>query len=221
MRAFVTGSSGGIGQYVVQALADKGIEVVGYDILDGRDIHDADQLKDSMEGCDIVIHLAAIPYQVIGKRWEDYWRTNVEGTQKVAQTAAELGVIHFVYASSSAYYGAHAGFPYKHEPLNEDTPNAVQRYTGRKLPEMTPFQEASLSYALSKVAAETVIAAYGLGGRMNVTALRFFPATRGEPYEGLFLKHETAGAAVADTVLSGGCGFDIRNVYDLRSDNVS
>jgi nucleoside-diphosphate-sugar epimerase len=160
--------------------------------------------------------LAAIPYQVIGKRWEDYWKANVCGTQYVADEAANLNIPHLIYASSSAYYGAHEGFPYRHEPLTEDAPNAVQRYTGRELPEMTPFQEASLSYALSKVGAETCLAAYGMSGRLKVTVLRFFPATMGAPYEGLLLKHETAASAVADAIQSGGCGFQVRNVYDVN-----
>jgi nucleoside-diphosphate-sugar epimerase len=216
MRVLVTGSEGGIGQYVCRELERRGVEVVGYDLVNGRDIHDASQLREAMQGCTAVVHLAAIPYQVIGKRWEDYWFTNVIGTQDMAQAAVCSEVPHLIYASSSAYYGAHEGFPYRHEPLTEDAPNAVQRYTGRELPEMTPFQEASLSYALSKVAAETCLAAYGMSGRIRVTVLRFFPATMGAPYEGLLLKHETAASAVADAIQSGGCGFQVRNVYDVN-----
>ena len=56
---------------------------------EGRDILDYEQLKETMKGCDVVIHLAAIrgPYE--DKTFQDYFRVNCVGTFNVAQAALE------------------------------------------------------------------------------------------------------------------------------------
>jgi len=220
MKVLVTGSEGYIGQHVVGELRKRGHEVVGYDIAKGQDIHDQGRLRRSMAGCDTVAHLAAIPHAVKGKPWEDYWHTNVAGSQAVAASAAQVGVSHLIQISSTSYFGAHKGFPFDPaDGMEATSPNAIQRYYDKELPDMShPYNPAAIAYTMSKIAAETVVAAYGMSGRMGVTVLRFFPSphTR-QPYRwGLLMLPETGGKAVADAVEAGPDGFKIKMVWDQR-----
>lgn len=221
MKVLVTGSSGYIGQQTAAELKNRGHSVVPYDISEGQDIHDKKRLAESMKGCDAVAHLAAIPHAKGGVPWEDYFTTNVLGSQKVASVTAHAGVPHLIQVSSTSYYGAHKGFPFDPDDgLEPDSPNAIQRYMGKDLPDMSkPYNPAALAYTMSKIAAETCVAAFGMSERIKrVTVLRFFPSPKTrQPYNwGLFMSPETGAKGVADAVESEGKGFEVKMVYDLN-----
>lgn len=110
-KVMITRHKGYVGKALVEAMKDD-YEIVGYDIIDGNDILDYKNLKDKMKGCEIVIHEAAIPAPVVGKTYDDYFRTNVEGTHNVARAAEENGVRRLIYASSTTIYGIEGGIPF-------------------------------------------------------------------------------------------------------------
>ena len=58
MKVFLTGNRGKIGKVLEVDLLSSGYEVIGYDIVDGKDILDVPLLNDSIKSCDAVIHLA-------------------------------------------------------------------------------------------------------------------------------------------------------------------
>ncbi len=106
MRALVTGSAGRIGRRVVPALQTHGCEVRTFDRCAGREpdhwpgsLLDAARVRQVVQGCDAVIHLAAIPNDRPGQE-DDVIATNVLGTWHVLQAAAEAGVTRVVYFSS-------------------------------------------------------------------------------------------------------------------------
>lgn len=216
MKVLVTGGRGWIGSQVVNKLEKRGHDVIPYDAKDGDDIFNKSHLRDVLNGCNAVVHLAAIPHPKRGKVWEDYWRVNVAGTQVVARAAVEAGVSRIVYSSSTAYYGCQRDFPMKAKFLMEPSLNAVQRFVGQKMPEMTPYNEAALCYMCSKIAAEAVLAAYGYAGKLDVSILRFAPVTQtGEPWDwGLLTDRDRAAGAIADAIESSEGGYTIRNVVN-------
>lgn len=66
-KAFITGNRGFVGQHLTRLLEKEGMEVYGYDLIDGLDVTDGPQLKRSLEEIrpDYIYHLAAvtaIPY---------------------------------------------------------------------------------------------------------------------------------------------------------------
>lgn len=215
LRVLVTGAQGWIGTAACEELERRGHDVVTYDLKDGQDIHDADALREALDGCDAVVHLAAIPHPHPKRRWEAYWRANVAGTQAVAAAAAEFGALQFVYSSSTAYYGAQRGWLQGPQPLVEDGPNGIQRNLHAERPELTDYNCAALAYVCSKIAAEAVLAAYGMAGRLGVSVLRFAPSPAdGQPWEwGLLCERERAARAIADAVgAAPGNGYWITNV---------
>ena len=116
MRILVTGSSGFIGRFLVPELLAKGHEIIGLDVRVGPEfgpsfrfkrgnILDAGVVRESMEGIDLVIHLAA-EHKDFGVAERLYHEVNVEGTKNLLRYATECGVGKFVFFSSVAVYGS-------------------------------------------------------------------------------------------------------------------
>src|SRR4051794_18348416 len=122
MRYFVTGATGFIGSHLVRKLKLTGNNFVrGFDNLSHSkissaecvadefvrgDVRDAAELRVSMEGCNVVIHLAA-ESSVTGAEHSPLvaHEVNATGTFNVLRTASELGVRRVVVASSREVYG--------------------------------------------------------------------------------------------------------------------
>lgn len=202
MRVLVTGSNGWIGKPTMQAARTAGHDPVGYDLVEGHDIFDSDQLAASLSGVDAVIHLAAIPHPISRVPIDDYWHVNVEGTRQVAAAASNANLKRLVYASSTAFYGAHGGFPWSADDLTVGSKNMVDRYYGHGLPSHTdPNKRPDVYYAMSKVAGETLLAGYAYAGLLHVSVCRFRPSPYARrPYEGLYVSPETAGRATVDAL---------------------
>ena len=166
-RVLVTGSTGGLGANLVEALNRRGFEVVGLrrstsptdaiwdlemETVIG-DILEPDTLPAALDGVAWVFHAAAIaddwhyPARVV-------YRTNVEGTRNVLAAAMQAGVERVVFTSSAMALGA----PSPGKPLlNEgDHFNLDPRYW---------------PYGYSKHLAEQVLAEFVAQGMHAVTVL--------------------------------------------------
>lgn len=112
MNVLVTGSSGHLGEAIVRTLRDSGVTVVGIDIKASEytgfvgSISDADIVRKSMNGVDVVYHTAALhkPHVVTHGK-QDFIDTNVSGTLVLLEAAVECGVTAFVFTSTTSLYG--------------------------------------------------------------------------------------------------------------------
>ena len=125
MRVLLTGSSGYVGAVARGILEAAGHDVVGLDTglyedcdlsplpappppeirRDVRDVTPAD-----LEGCDAVIHLAALSNDPLGELDESLtYAINHEASVRLARLARTAGVERFVFASSCSMYGASSG----------------------------------------------------------------------------------------------------------------
>jgi len=93
------------------------------------DIRDPYGVKTAMQGCDVVMHLAAliaIPYSYHSP--DTYIDTNVKGTLNIIQAARELGVQKVVHTSTSEVYGTARFVPITEEhPLQGQSPYSASK----------------------------------------------------------------------------------------------
>ena len=140
MKILVTGADGFIGSHVTEALVRAGYEVRAFTLYNSfgslgwldqcaadvkgkfevfsGDIRDPHGVHKAMEGCDAVLHLAAliaIPFSYHSP--DTYVDTNVKGTLNVVQAARDLGVSKVVHTSTSEVYGTA-----QYVPINEAHP---------------------------------------------------------------------------------------------------
>lgn len=119
MKVLVTGGTGFVGSWTAKAVQDAGHRVrflvrspdklarsagaVGADVSDfvAGDITDADSVRAALEGCDAVVHCAAMVALGRGAA-EKMARTNLDGARNVLGQAVELGLGPAVYVSSLA-----------------------------------------------------------------------------------------------------------------------
>ncbi len=93
------------------------------------DIRDPHGVRHAMEGCDFVLHLAAliaIPYSYHSP--DTYVDTNVKGTLNVVQAARELRVQKVIHTSTSEVYGTARTVPIDEEhPLSGQSPYSATK----------------------------------------------------------------------------------------------
>lgn len=168
-RLFISGHKGFLGSSFVKKYEDT-YKIFGYDLVDGDDLLDYQKLVERMNGCDTVVHLAAIPKPVQGKSIDDYFENNVRATLNVANAAVANGVTRMIYASSTTYYGIERDIPFK-RPITEDQA-VLSQYLGA---DDHSTRDIDLSYHVSKVMSEQLMAWFGLNKKLQTAALRFGP----------------------------------------------
>ncbi len=110
MKVLVTGGGGFLGKRIVSMLQREGHKVASIsrgkypDLISMNvechqaDLNDEVALKKALEGVDAVIHTAA-KVGIFG-RYEDFYKTNVQGTQTLIKLMKEQGVSYLVFTSS-------------------------------------------------------------------------------------------------------------------------
>lgn len=151
----VTGAAGFIGSNLVEELLSLGQRVVGLDnfatghrrnlddvrrcvgeaawerfgLVEG-DICELDACRRAVDGCDYVLHQAALGS--VPRSLEDPLRThrsNVDGFVNMLLAARDAGVRRFVYAASSSTYGDHPDLPKVEDRIGKPlSPYAVTKY---------------------------------------------------------------------------------------------
>jgi UDP-glucose 4-epimerase len=173
VRILLTGAGGNLGRATIPVLQDAGHDVVAFDFrpidtsasfVEG-DVRDANAVTRAIDGCDAVVHAAAL-HGIHLAHWspKDFFTINVDGSFNVFEAARERSIDRFVLASTMGVYGDSLAAPedrwaWVHEglaPLPKDI------------------------YGASKILAEELGRFHGRTGAMRVVALRFgmyVPAT--------------------------------------------
>ena len=102
MDILVTGSSGFVGQRLVQALEKKGHSIKEFDTAQGNDLLDKKQCIQTCKDIDTVFHLAA----VLDEKSLLLEKVNVKGTENILEAAAKARCSRFIFLST---VGVNAG----------------------------------------------------------------------------------------------------------------
>ena len=149
LSALVTGASGFIGGRLAERLAtEEGVRVramfrnpkkaerllkLPLEIVKA-DLLDLPSLRKAIDGCDLAFHCAALVRET-GNR-NEFFETNVKGTENILKASTEAGVKKFIHFSSVAVYG-----------LNP--PDGAD--------ETTPYQPCGNLYCDTKIASEKAV----------------------------------------------------------------
>jgi NAD dependent epimerase/dehydratase len=156
-KILITGAGGFIGSHLTEWLIREGRDVkafvhynsfnswgwldyCGKDVRDcidvfAGDIRDPHGVRQAMQGCNIVIHLAAligIPYSYHSP--DTYVDTNIKGTLNVVQAAREFGLEKVIHTSTSEVYGTSRVVPIAEDhPLQGKSPYSATKIGADKI----------------------------------------------------------------------------------------
>lgn len=174
-RICVTGASGQAGRAVVADLRAHGYHVTPADVAVTRADRDAGVLKadltdygqavEALAGADAVVHLANIPAPGLSTPAVTF-NANVTMNFNVFQAAAALKLSRVVWASSETTLGLPFEVPPRYAPVDEDH-----------------YPVPTSTYALSKVASETVAWHIADWSGIPFVALRFSNIMAPEDYQ--------------------------------------
>jgi UDP-glucose 4-epimerase len=108
MRVLVTGHRGHVGVPVTEFLQGRGHEVAGFDRADGADIMDLAAVSRAAQGCDAVVHMAALPHDTAGTPGQ-IMAVNLLGTWHVLLAAEAAGASRVICFSSAQALGIAEG----------------------------------------------------------------------------------------------------------------
>ncbi len=146
-KVLVTGAGGFLARHTIPRLLDAGAEVIGLDVAKGLGSESLRELGakvklvegdiakysdlEKIEGCDYVVHLAAIAAPIQCEQNPDRaFLTNVQGTFNVLKLAAKKKVKKVIFSSSAHVYGISP----KYMPTDENHPLALlDTYTSTKI----------------------------------------------------------------------------------------
>ena len=165
-KTIVTGGAGFIGSNLVDALVERGDEVVVIDNLSGGtkeninteadfhqiDICDLEAIRPLFKDADLCFHLAAKPrVQFSIENPQETHNVNVTGTLNILEASREAGLSRVVFSSSSSIYGDQDIMPIVETmEANPKSPYGLHKYIGERYArvwsEVYSLQTVSLRY---------------------------------------------------------------------------
>lgn len=117
-KVLVTGATGFLGKYVVEELVEHGYQVrafgrnrtIGQSLVNASvtfiqgDLTNQEDLTKACQEMDMVVHAGAL--STVWGPWEDFYQTNVLGTNYVLEACREAKIERLVYVSSPSIYAA-------------------------------------------------------------------------------------------------------------------
>lgn len=157
----VTGATGGLGRSLVEGLLASGHSVValGRNVRIGAELEscgakfiagsitDSNYLSQAFSGVEVVVHCAGLasPWG----DWEDFFTTNVKGTESVLKAMKERGVTRLIHISTpSVYFSGKSRTDIKED---DEIPIATNFYAKSKLQADDLVLEASKQNHLKSV----------------------------------------------------------------------
>ena len=155
-KIFITGALGFVGKALAAQYRALGAETCGLDVradsaanVVAGDVSRPEEWRDVLNGCDLVIHTAAIVTNNVSR--EEAWRVNVLGTRRVLDAAIQAGAKRFVHISSLA---------------------AMRFNIEDQADESAPVMPTGNPYVDTKIASEHVVLSAHAKGEIPCTVIR-------------------------------------------------
>ena len=195
MNILITGGNGYVGSKLVLALRKKGHNVEIFD--KPNDIRNEAELEETIDGKDIVYHLAALAeIKYTDAHPQETYEVNIVGTDNVARICAEKGVL-LNFISTCCIYG---------NPL--EVPSVEDRLIN-----------PSDSYAMTKASGEYLVKMWGLSKGLKYNILRFDtvygPSANKEMRADMCIQIFLNAALVGDSIKITGNGNQSRNFIHI------
>ena len=165
MKFLVTGGAGRLGSEVVRLGAERGHEIVAFDLPQARwenvseipgvvvfkgDITDAENVVEACRGVDGVIHLAAILPPASEAKRKLTMKVNVEGTRTITESLRRSRGKPIVFASSVSTYGITAQ---EEPPIGEGHPLRVHNnYSESKIESERLIIDSGIPHTVLRIA---------------------------------------------------------------------
>ena len=165
MRFLVTGGAGRLGSEVVRLGAERGHEIVAFDLPQARwenvseipgveafkgDVTDAENVGDACRGVNGVIHLAAILPPASEAKRKLTMKVNVEGTRTITESLRRSRGKPIVFASSVSTYGITAQ---EEPPIGEGHPLRVHNnYSESKIESERLIRDSGIPHTVLRIA---------------------------------------------------------------------
>ena len=160
MKIFITGYRGELGKDIMPLLAEH--EVTVYDLQDGHDVTDLNQLLSIMpDSPDLVIHLANVPHPHCFADHGPYIQTNVGGTRNIIKACKQKGAKSIVFVSSLAAIGWDAPLSGKKMDGTDEYPLGDPPWDEERAVQM-PINYDLEHYGASKVEQENLLRESGI-----------------------------------------------------------
>jgi UDP-glucose 4-epimerase len=150
-RVFITGVAGFLGSHLADEFIERGWDVAGNDNFVGGyesnvpsevdfyevDCTDVEDMKQAMDGADVVYHTAALAYEGLSVFAPARINKSIfQATNATLAAAADVGIERFVYCSSMSRYGENeTPFTEDMEPRPQD-PYAVAKVASEEMVEL-------------------------------------------------------------------------------------
>lgn len=194
MSILVTGSEGRIGRRVVAALQARGETVRSFDTKLGSDLCDAAQVRAAVAGSKAVIHLGAIPHNVVGEEAQ-VLAVGLRGTHHVLEACRLEGVHRAVCFSSVQALGLFANTRLATSlPVDDTVPSCPQN-----------------AYQLSKHLMEQLCATYSQHHGVETVCLRPVYVATPEEYAHWAIRSSNPGPRLLSEY---GAYVDVRDVAE-------
>jgi len=188
MKILVTGGAGFIGSTVALKLAQKGHQVIIYDVgvWDSQedhteyikgDIFDVGHLTETVRNCDVVVHMVGLAdARAAQEHPQMSFDLNIRSLEVLLESMRDNGVARLILPSSAAIYGA-----VDKSPVSEET---VPKLNG--------------VYPYHKYIAEKLAETYSLNYGIHITMLRLFNVygIKGQGILNILLDKATKGEPV-------------------------
>lgn len=167
------------------------------------DLHDADSLKQAVEGVAAVVHLAAV---LRTQNAEDIWRANLDGTRNlIAAAKATVPQTRFVMASTGLVYDEDASHP----GMEDDAVNPKLPYPASKVAAENELRNSGLIWSILRLGF-----VYGDGEQHLAAVPRVVAAFKWHPARTFSLIHQRDVAGAVQLALTGAMDGRIVNIVD-------